>query len=98
MSILTPKHGRFPITSVHRGDLEAAGFDASSVDDGVMLDLAEKMAGAYLDSAFWVDLDLIAEALGIPKRVQPEGSAAGDCDLCYEGNCPHECHGKALND
>jgi|GEM_PF-6874721 len=34
----------FPITSVHRDDLKAAGFDASNVPDDVMTELASKMA------------------------------------------------------
>jgi hypothetical protein len=60
--------GYFPITSVHREDLEQAGFDASAVDDGTMRELAEKMADAYCESVFWIDLDVIADALGIPVR------------------------------
>jgi len=60
--------GYFPITSVHRTDLEQAGFDASAVDDKTMRRLAEKMADAYCESVFWIDLDVIADALGIPVR------------------------------
>ena len=66
-----PKDGYFPITSVHRGDLEAQGFDASVVDDATMFELADKMADAYLDSDFWIDLEIIAEAIGIPRRADP---------------------------
>ncbi len=65
-----PKDGYFPITSVHRGDLEAQGFDATNVDDATMFELADKMTDAYLDSAFWIDLEIIAEWLGIPKRAE----------------------------
>jgi len=68
MSFIPPKRGHFPITSVDRGDLEAAGFDATSVDDSTMLDLARKMADAYVENAFWIDLEIIAEEIGIPKR------------------------------
>ena len=71
MSFIPPKRGHFPITSVDRGDLEAAGFDATSVDDSTMLDLARKMADAYVENAFWIDLEIIAEAIGIPKRAAP---------------------------
>ncbi len=63
-----PKDGYFPITSVHRSDLEAQGFDATSVDDAALFELADKMADAYLDSAFWIDLEIIAEAIGIPRK------------------------------
>jgi hypothetical protein len=40
-----PTYGYFPITSVHRDDLEGLGYDTSNVDDGTMLvELASKMA------------------------------------------------------
>jgi hypothetical protein len=40
-----PTDGYFPITSVHRDDLEGLGYDTSNVDDGTMLvELASKMA------------------------------------------------------
>src|SRR4051812_40935190 len=60
---LARRDGHFPITSVHRGDLEAAGFNAGAVDDATMIELAEKMADAYVENVFWIDLDIIAEAL-----------------------------------
>lgn len=63
-----PKDGYFPITSVHRADLEAQGFDASNVGDATMLRLAEKMASAYVENGFWVALEIFAEYLGIPKK------------------------------
>jgi hypothetical protein len=58
----------FPITSVHRDDLEGLGYDTSNVDDGTMQELASKMADAYLDSVFWIDLPIIADHLEIPKK------------------------------
>ena len=70
MSYVNPSEGYFPITSVHRSDLEQAGFDASAVDDGTMIEIAEKMADAYLDQVFWIDLEVIAEALGVPQLKQ----------------------------
>jgi len=71
MSFIPPKEGYFPITTVHRGDLEAAGFDTTAVDDATMADLAGKMADAYVENAFWIDLEIIAEELGIPYRAAP---------------------------
>lgn len=59
--------GFFPITSVHRDDLEARGFDVSEVDDATMEKLADKMEQAYLDSNYWTDLEYIAEYYGVPK-------------------------------
>lgn len=60
--------GYFPITSVHRDDLEAAGFDASEVSNSTMEQLAKYMCNAYLDDLFWVSLKIVAEELGIPKK------------------------------
>ena len=66
MPITREKH--FEITSVHRDDLEHAGFDASQVDDTAMERLASKMADDYCEQLFWEHLPIIAEILGIPRR------------------------------
>jgi len=58
----------FNITSVCRADLEGEGFDTSKVDDMTMTRLASKMADAYCDTTFWIDLDVIAEYLEIPRK------------------------------
>lgn len=57
----------FKITSVHRDDLIAAGFDGDAVDDDTMERLASKMSDDYVEQLFWIHLDIIAEYLGIPK-------------------------------
>ena len=57
----------FHITTVHRDDLSSIGFDTTNVTDEDMRELASKMANAYLDQDFWIDLPIIAEHLGIPK-------------------------------
>lgn len=62
----------FEITSVSREDLEAAGFDASDVDDDTMERLADKMGDAYVSNGFWIDLPIIAEYLEIPKKGETE--------------------------
>ena len=41
MSIVKPVDGFFPITSVHRDDLEEKGFDTSNLTDDQMLEMAE---------------------------------------------------------
>jgi len=51
-------------------DLEQAGFDAAEVDDRTMMQIADKMAQAYVNNRFWTDLDIIAEGLEIPVRKQ----------------------------
>lgn len=58
----------FCITSVHPGDLESCGYDASNLDDANMERLADKLADTYVQNSFWVDLEMIAGNLGIPKR------------------------------
>jgi hypothetical protein len=63
-----PKEGYFPITSVHRDDLVELGYDAGDIDDARMLEIAHGMANAYLACDFWVELDVIAEDLKIPRR------------------------------
>lgn len=62
------KFKQFPITSVCREDLEEAGFDASGVDDDAMKQIASKMADAYLEIIFWIDLPLIAEYCEVPRN------------------------------
>jgi hypothetical protein len=60
--------GAFPITSVDREDLESQGFDASSVTDEQMAEIADHMADAYCDDGFWVELAVIADDMGIPLK------------------------------
>jgi len=59
---------KFPIISVCRTDLEDIGFDTKNVDDSTMERLASKMANAYCENGFWIDLDILAEDLGIKKH------------------------------
>ena len=59
----------FPITSVSRGDLEAKGFDTSEVDDATMERLASRMADDYCEQLFWSSMEIIAEYMDIPKKV-----------------------------
>lgn len=58
----------FPITSVCRADLESAGFNTKNVDDGTMSELASKMADAYCDNGFWIELEVLAEYLKIKRH------------------------------
>ena len=66
------KQKLFPITSVSRDDLEGIGYDASKVDAETMERLASKMADAYCDGGFWVDLSIIADNLEIPLKKKNE--------------------------
>lgn len=58
----------FKITSVHRDDLENAGFDASQAGDATMHRLASKMANDYCEQLFWEHLPILAEIIGIPRK------------------------------
>lgn len=59
--------GYFNITSVAREDLDSIGYDGKKVDDNTMRQLASKMADAYCDNGFWIDLPIIADYLEIKK-------------------------------
>src|SRR5437763_15105298 len=61
-------HGGFSITPVAREDLESQGFDDSNVTDDQMAEIADHMQDAYCDDAFWVELDVIAYDMGIPRN------------------------------
>ena len=53
----------FPITSVCRADLQErfTQEQIDSLDDADMEHIASKMADAYCDEAFWIDLKIITE-------------------------------------
>lgn len=70
----------FPITSISRDDLVAAGFDAEGVTDEQMEQLADKMADDYLEQLYWSSLKILAEdALCIPKKkvIYPRSAKSG---------------------
>ena len=58
----------FSITSVCRTDLEGIGFNTKNVDDSTMIELASKMANAYCEQDFWIDLEILADSLEIKKH------------------------------
>jgi hypothetical protein len=57
----------FPITSICRADLQEAlkmsEEDVLRIDDVDMEEIAEKMADAYCDNVFWIDLPIVAESV-----------------------------------
>jgi hypothetical protein len=73
-NVIDFEKGFFPVTTVHRDDLENEGFDTSNVDDHTMKELAEKMGEAYTSSGYWIDLNILAENLDIPKKTETESS------------------------
>ncbi len=64
----TFSNGYFPITTVHRADLEAKGFDISKITDDQMEELAKRMANDYCEQLFWDSMTIIAEIMGLPKK------------------------------
>jgi hypothetical protein len=60
--------GFFPITSLHRDDLDSLGFDTSNVDDAMMELLARGLEDVYVQNWFWPGLEILAEDLGIKRK------------------------------
>lgn len=60
----------FPITSVCRFDLKHKFTDKQikKLDDSDMTRLAEKMANAYCENGFWIDLEILAEDILEDKK------------------------------
>ena len=58
----------FSITSICRADLEQEGFDTKNLDDETMKELASRMADVYCEQDFWIDLEILANDLGIKKE------------------------------
>lgn len=71
---IKPDHdGYFPITSVHRDDLDEAGFDASHVSDDTMIDIAQNLADRYCEYGdFWDSLESTAAEMGIPRKLDDD--------------------------
>ena len=81
--------GYFPITSVHRDDLEGQGFDVEKISDDDMQNLAEKMADDYCEQLFWPSMEIIAgEILSFPK-VKTKDII---CPKCYSENIRYDIH------
>jgi len=58
----------YPISSVHIDDLKHSGFDVSTVTEDDMKMLADKLSDDYCEQLFWGSLEIIADAIGIPKQ------------------------------
>ena len=58
----------FTLVTVCRADLEHKGYDITNVDDDTMQRLASKMGNAYLDDGFWIDIEICADSLCIPRK------------------------------
>jgi len=57
----------YPISPLHLDDLEHLGFDVSKVTDNDMITLVNKLSDDYCEQLFWSSLEILAEAIGIPR-------------------------------
>lgn len=62
------KEDFFPITSVSRDDLQAAGFDIRTISGAQMRRLAKKMADDYCEQLFWRSMEIIADYMEFPRH------------------------------
>lgn len=92
--------GYFPITSVHRDDLQNAGFDVERISDNDMKELAEKMANDYCDQLFWGSMETIADILGFPRKKGPACPKCESGDILLGSNGVWHCNecGQMWND
>lgn len=92
--------GYFPITSIHRDDLQGAGFDAERISDDDMKELADKMAKDYCEQLFWESMEIIAEILGFPKKKNPVCPKCESGDIHSDTNGVYHCNkcGQTWND
>ena len=67
-SAIIMKDGYFPITFLHRDDLDDLGFDASTVDDDAMELLAQGLSDVYVANWFWPGLEMLADDLKIKRK------------------------------
>lgn len=58
----------FTVVTVCREDLEYKGYDTTNINDETMKCLASKMGSAYLDDGFWIDMEICADSLCIPRK------------------------------
>jgi hypothetical protein len=63
--------GYFPITSLHRDDLEELGFDTSAVDDAMLELLAQGLSDVYVANWFWPGIEILADDLKIKRKDSP---------------------------
>jgi hypothetical protein len=97
MSVVPAKDGYFPVTCVHRADLEDKGFDVSNVTDEQMERLASKMGDLYVEfGGYWEAIDELAAGMGIPRK---EGiDKQGFCTKCGWHVTTHNDDGSCVDD
>lgn len=77
--------GYFPISFVHRDDLQDAGFDVERISDDDMKELAARMSKDYKEQLYWDSLDVIAgEILEFPKSKDVTCPKCGSENVRYD--------------
>ena len=67
--IIDDMAGYFPISYLHRDDLEGIGYDVREVSDWDMEAITEKLGEDYTEQLFHSSLPIIAEHVGVPKTL-----------------------------
>ncbi|MCL5006690.1 MAG: hypothetical protein M1153_00875 [Patescibacteria group bacterium] len=55
--------------------MASKGFDISKLDDATMRQIAAEMADAYLENGPWINLPIVAEKFGIPRKLAEGGQS-----------------------
>lgn len=70
--------GFFPISYLHRDDLEFIGYETGKVPDCDMETIAGKLGSDYTEQLFWNSLPIIADMIGIPKTNNMDNEEDGN--------------------
>ena len=68
--IIDDMEGYFPISSLHKDDLESIGYDTSKISDSDMETIARKLGDDYTEQLFWSSLPILADYVGVPSKEQ----------------------------
>ena len=61
--IITTVNREDILQSIENEDIKMKASDVKKIDDADMIEIAEKMADAYCDNCFWIDLPIIVESV-----------------------------------
>lgn len=62
----------FWIAGTSREDFESRGYDASTLTDGNLTYIAQKMRDNYIENYYWFDVDHYADAFKLPRKEKSE--------------------------
>lgn len=64
------KEGSFHVLSLDRDDIEAAGFDPSSLTDDDLRRMAGKLSDDIVGNQYWISLKTLCEWENIPRKTR----------------------------